>query len=200
MQKTVLAIIGSYRKGGIIDHAVDAVLKGCRDKGMLTKKIYLLDKNIEFCTNCRLCAGSDPDAKRGRCVHNDDLAEILDQVDAADALVLASPINFFTVTALTKRFVERLIVYSWWPWGAKIPKYRISRPGKKAVLLTSSACPAFIGRILMPSSLKILKAAARCMGAKTVKSIYFGMIAQKENQHLSEAQFRKAYSASAKLC
>ena len=200
MQKTVIAIIGTYRKGGTIDSAIDAILKGADENGMQTKKIYLQDKHIEFCTNCRLCASSDLDAKRGKCVHNDDMTEILDQVDAADAIVLGSPINFFTVTAVTKRFVERLMVFAWWPWDTKgAPKYRISKPTKKAVLVTSSACPAFLGRILMPSALRILKAAARCMGAKVTKSLYFGMAAINQYQHLSEAQLRKAYNAGAKL-
>jgi len=41
----------------------------------------------------------------------------------------------------------------------------------RAVTVTSSACPAFIGRILMPGALSVLKKAARIMGAKAVKAL-----------------------------
>ena len=49
---TVTAIVGSYRKGGIIDTAVDELLASAREEGAETAKIYLTDRQIEFCTNC----------------------------------------------------------------------------------------------------------------------------------------------------
>ena len=30
--------------------------------------------------------------------------------------------NFFNVTAVTRRFIERLICYACWPWGKKDPQ------------------------------------------------------------------------------
>lgn len=51
----VLAIVGSYRKGGIIDTATDEILASAREEGAEAEKIYLIDKHIEFCTNCRSC-------------------------------------------------------------------------------------------------------------------------------------------------
>ncbi len=47
----VVGIVGSYRKGKTIDSAVSAVLEGAQAKGAETKKIYLIDEHIEFCTN-----------------------------------------------------------------------------------------------------------------------------------------------------
>ncbi|MBN1764214.1 MAG: hypothetical protein JW860_03070 [Sedimentisphaerales bacterium] len=105
-----------------------------------------------------------------------------------------------SVTALMKRFIERLIVYSYWPWDIKgWPKYRISQINKRAVTVTSSACPAFIARILIPSVPKLLKAAARTLGAKVVASIYFGLVANQPDQKLTEKQRQKAYLAGLKL-
>ena len=54
----VTAIVGTYRKGGIIDTAVDEILDSASQSGAEVKKIYLLDKHIEFCTNCRTCAAT----------------------------------------------------------------------------------------------------------------------------------------------
>lgn len=122
------------------------------------------------------------------------------QIDEADDIVLASPTNFLNVTAVTRRFIERLLPYAYWPWGAKRgPKLRIEKPDKKAVIVTASACPAFIARILIRGPLRALKIAARCMGAKVVQSLYFGAVAQSPDATLDDKSRTKAYRAGEKL-
>ena len=193
MAVKVVGIVGSYRKGKTIDSAVSAILEGARAGGAKTKNINLLDKHIEFCTNCRSCAQKKVEGRRGKCVHNDDMDGIMTEIDDADAVVLGSPVNFSTVTALMKRFIERLIPYGYWPWGeALAPVNRIVKADKKAIIITSSACPAFLGRILMPGALGTLKKAAKVMGAKVIKSLYFGPVAGKEDAQLSEKALLKA--------
>ena len=73
MGKKIVGIVGSYRKERIIDSAVSEILKGAEARGAETKKIYLLDKNIEFCRNCRKCTQEKVDGTRGNCVHHDDM-------------------------------------------------------------------------------------------------------------------------------
>jgi len=198
MAKKVVGIVGSYRKGHIIDSVVSAVLMGAENRGARTHKIYLVDKHIEFCKNCRACT-QPADGTRGKCVHDDDMEGIIQELEAADGIVLGSPINFSTVTALMKRFVERLVVFAYWPWGKGAPKMRIEEPTKKAVIVTSSACPAFIGRILMPNALSVMKVAAKAVGAKVVGKLYFGVVAGERDQKLGESQLRKALKAGGKL-
>jgi len=201
MSKKIVSIVGSYRKGGIIDSAVSAVLKGAEAKGAETKKIYLLDKHIEFCRNCRNCVQENSNETRGKCMQNDEMEEILREIDDSDGVVLGAPINFFNVTALMKKFIERLLPYCYWPWGRMIPKYRINKNkmNKKAVTVTSSGCPAWLGRIIFSGATSVLKAAARCIGARVVKSLYFGMVRREENSQLSERALLKAYRAGEKL-
>ena len=194
MTRNVIGIVGSYRKGHIIDSAVSAVLEGAEQAGARTKKIYLLDKHLEFCTNCRACT-QERDVGRGKCVQEDDLEELLKEIDSADGIVLGSPINFFTVTAIMKRFIERLVGSAYWPWGMGAPRLRTKNATKKAVIITSSACPAFIGRILMPNALTILKAAAKSLGFKVERKLYFGLVAGEENQKLEKKALAKAYEA-----
>ncbi|MHC4498925.1 MAG: flavodoxin family protein [Planctomycetota bacterium] len=181
MGKKAIGIVGSYRKGHIIDSAVSAVLEGAKDGGADSKKIYLVDKHIEFCANCRACT-QEKDVARGKCVQDDDLEEILKEVEGADGVVLGSPMNFFTVTAIMKRFIERLVGFAYWPWGVGAPKLRIKKPNKKAVIVTSSACPA-----------------ARRMGAKVMRKLYFGLIASEKDQKLNEKALSKAYEAGRQL-
>jgi len=47
----VIAIVGSYRKGGVIDTTIDEILSSAKEEGAETDKIYLIDKHIEFCTS-----------------------------------------------------------------------------------------------------------------------------------------------------
>lgn len=201
MGKNVIAIVGSYRRGGITDQSVQEILKAVRDRDGRVEIVDLRDTPIEFCTNCRRCTQNQNDLPRGRCVHQDAMNGILDRVDAADGIVLAAPINFFNCTALMRRFVERLIVYAYWPWDPpRWPKDRAAgKLTKRAVIATSTACPAWIGRLLFPSATKGLKAAARCMGAKVVDVLWFGMIPGRDNDRFSEKQRKRANRAGERL-
>ncbi|MBN1845751.1 MAG: flavodoxin family protein [Sedimentisphaerales bacterium] len=200
MAKNVVAIIGTYRKGHITDQIVAEILRACRQHGAQTETIFLLDRHIEFCTNCRACTQDADGAPRGPCRHDDDMKAILDRIDAADALVLASPVNFGSATALTKRFIERLIGYAHWPWqNGKWPRLRIKKPDKKAVTVTSAACPGWLARWLMPHAPRQLKAAARTVGARRVDSIYFGLAARRQDAQLTPRQRQRAYRAGGKL-
>jgi multimeric flavodoxin WrbA len=198
MSKTIVAIIGTYRKAGVIDTAVDEILRAAQADGAQTSKIYLIDKRIEFCTNCRACT-QQPGPARGTCPLDDDMAEILDRLDSADALVIASPMNFYNVTAVTRKFMERLTVYAYWPWGPNIPKFRVTKRDKKAVLVTASAAPAWFGKLFYRQALGALKAIAQCLGAKVVVRLYFGLVAQQPNSTLNKKDLVRAYNAGVKL-
>jgi multimeric flavodoxin WrbA len=198
MPKTIIAIVGSYRKGGVTDTAVDEILRAAQASGAQTSKIYLIDKHIEFCTNCRSCM-QQPGLKRGVCRQNDDMTAILDQLDSADALVIASPINFYNVTAVTRKFMERLVVYCYWPWGKNSPKFRVTDSGKKTVLVTSSAAPSFIGRLFFRQALGALKAISQCFGAQVVTRLYLGLVAQQPNATLNKKDLLRCFNAGVKL-
>lgn len=60
---------------------MDAILDGAKDAGAEVEKIQLLDRYIEFCTNCRNCTQNSGD-KRGQCVLNDDMNDILLKIAA----------------------------------------------------------------------------------------------------------------------
>jgi hypothetical protein len=191
----IVAIVGTYRKGGVIDNAVDEVLSAAKENGADVAKIYLLDKQIEFCSNCRACMQTGG-AQRGECVIKDEMAGILDLIDAADAIVLASPMNFGTVTAVTKRFIERLACYGYWPWGQFAPKFRTQRP-KRAVMISSSAAPALLSR-LTTQIIPLMKKAAKTLGAKTVGVLFIG-VATPQKPLLREGAKKKARALGRKL-
>jgi putative NADPH-quinone reductase len=197
--KKIVAILGTYRKERVIDTAVSEVLRGAQACGAETEKIYLIDKHIEFCSNCRTCTQQAGIGRRGQCALNDDMEQILRATDEADGLVLASPTNFYNVTANTRRFMERLIVHFYWPWKQAAPKPRDKRQNKKAITITSTACPAFIARIAIPGGRKALKMIAEILGAKVQTSLFFGMVAQSPDATLREKDRQRAFHAGRRL-
>lgn len=190
MAKKVVAIVGSYRKGGMVDRAVDAVLAGAREHGADPKKIYLLDQHIEHCLNCRSCTQTEGEA-RGECAIHDDMLAILDEIDRADAVVLGSPVNFYNATAVFRTFLERLAGSVYWPWGQWSPKPRSKELPRKAVLIASSAAPG----IFLPYSTgaaKALRVAALCLGARPVAKLWIGLAAQSSTPQLSPRVLERA--------
>ena len=163
--KKVLIINGSYREDGITDQAIHAVRSAFEELSIDSEIINLRDQEIHFCLNFRECMqklGSTPEP----CIQYDAMKDIIAKIEAADAYVLAVPTNLGSATAIFKRFMERLAVYNYWPWGAMAPKYRKDdEPRKKALLISSSAAPGFLGRWLYGTS-RQLKYTAKIIGAE----------------------------------
>jgi len=98
----VLVIHGSMRKNGNTGILADEFIRGAQAAGHETEKVELRDKKFGDCFGCRACHNND-----GSCVQKDDMAEVLEKVKAADVIVLASPLYYFTWTGLMKRFLDR---------------------------------------------------------------------------------------------
>jgi NAD(P)H-dependent FMN reductase len=183
MGKRVVAVVGSYRKGGIVDTAVQAILQGAREKGAETQTIYLTDRHLEFCHNCRRCTQA-PGPQRGQCVQEDDLQPILEEIERADAIVLGSPVNYWNVTAIFRQFMERLLGGVYWPWGQHGPIVRSKQRTRTAALVSSAAMPGFCIPLLTGAA-RALSVTARILGARTVGKLWIGLVAQQPNQGLS---------------
>jgi len=197
MGKKIVAIVGSYRKGGTTDSAIEAILEGAREKGAETQTIYLTCQHLEFCTNCRECT-QIPGSERGKCVQQDDLESILMKVDAADALVLGSSVNYGGVTAIFRRFLERLIGFTYWPWGQASPKPRNRSRNLRAVLVASSAMPGFLIP-LFTGAASTLRVAAKMLGARLVGSMWIGLSAMEQNHQISARTRERARRIGWKL-
>ncbi len=197
MSTRVVAIVGSYRKDGVTESVVEAVLEGARQRGAVTKTIRLSENPIEFCTNCRQCTQTQGE-DRFKCMQDDDLEEILATVEAADAIVLGSPVNYYNVTALFRRFQERLLGYIYWPWGQNGPKPRSRRQQLKAVLVASSAAPGFLIP-LATGAARALRLTARILGAKTIGHLWIGLAAGERHHTLAARTLERARRLGTRL-
>lgn len=194
----ILAINGSYRKGGITDQAIIALAEALQSRGAEVEVVVLRDYPLEFCVNCRACTQEPGDAP-GQCVLDDGMNGLAQKIEEADSYILASPTNFGAVSAVFKRFMERLVMYAYWPWGEMAPKYRKDgAPKKKALLVSSSAAPGIMGRLFFDTR-KQLKLTAKAIGAEAAGTLFSGMIAKEPGTALPRSAQRKIDALAKKI-
>jgi multimeric flavodoxin WrbA len=112
MSKNVLILNGSPRKHGNTAYLVGKLSEGIREAhpDAEIEAVRLHGLKIGPCRACDACRREERLGKY--CVYADDMAGLYDKVLNADAVVIASPIYWFTVTAQTKLFMDRL--YGLW--------------------------------------------------------------------------------------
>src|SRR3989338_7150204 len=98
----ILGISGSPRKGGNTDTLLDKALEGVKSAGGIVEKIILNDLNFK---PCQECGGCD---ETGICVVQDDMQDVYKKLQDADAVIIASPIFFGSLSAQVKMMIDRL--------------------------------------------------------------------------------------------
>ena len=101
MAKKVLVISSSLRSRSNSEALADEFIKGALSAGNGVEKITLKDKNIRFCKGCLACQTTF------RCAIEDDMAEILPKVQAADVICFATPIYYYEMSGQLKTFLDR---------------------------------------------------------------------------------------------
>ncbi len=104
MSKKVLILSGSPRMGGNSDILCDEFQRGAEENGHQVEKIRVATKNIHPCVACYHCRDHE-----GKCVFQDDMAEVLQKMIDADVLVLASPVYFYSIDAQLKAVIDRTV-------------------------------------------------------------------------------------------
>ena len=101
MNKKVLIISSSPRKGGNSETLAAAFAKGAREAGNQVETVYLREKQVGFCKGCFACL------KLGHCVIQDDAVEIAAKMHNADVLVFATPVYYYCVSGQLKTMLDR---------------------------------------------------------------------------------------------
>ncbi|HCY83777.1 MAG TPA: flavin reductase, partial [Desulfobacteraceae bacterium] len=116
----VLGIQGSPRKNGNCEYLLSAFLKECETLGARTETIRPHTLDIGPCKELIVCE------KKGFCPIRDEMEDLgYRKVKQADAVILATPVFFYGVSAQAKVFIDRCQMF----WGRKY-KLRLKDPDR----------------------------------------------------------------------
>ena len=127
----ILGIGGSPGKGGFTNKLLDAALNGAASGGGVVPEKIILNELIF--KPCQECGGCD---KTGRCVFKDDMEIVYKKFKEADAVIIASPIFFGSVSAQLKMMIDRFQT----AWVSKyiLKKYDTRKARRKGIFLCAA--------------------------------------------------------------
>ena len=126
----IIALVSSYRKKGNTSRVVELVAECLREiasqKGEVLdfEMVYLGHLEIKMCRGCRVCFNLG----EAKCPLQDDVQVIKAKLQAADAVILASPVYVEDVNGIMKNWIDRMAHVC----------HRPEFAGKYACLLTTS--------------------------------------------------------------
>ena len=74
-------IVGSARANGSCNYLVDSVIRGMQESGIETKKYCIGEMKIQYCCGQKKCYTD------GKCVYNDDVKQIVEDMIESDIVV-----------------------------------------------------------------------------------------------------------------
>ena len=99
----ILLLNGSPHPHGCTAAALDEMIKVFQQENVETELIQVGNKAIRGCAACGFCA------KNGKCVFDDDLVnEVAPKFEAADGLVVGSPVYYGSPNGTILSFMDRL--------------------------------------------------------------------------------------------
>lgn len=101
--KRILVLKGSPRRGSNSSTLAEYLAEGAKTAGARVESFHLHNMNIRPCDACDACRGSGD----GECIIQDDMQILYPKLREADAIVVASPIYWFTMNAQTKLCIDR---------------------------------------------------------------------------------------------
>ena len=116
----ILVITGSPRKNGNSNTLAENFIKGAEEAGHRVVRFDSAFKNVHPCIACGKCG------MNGECVFKDDFEFVRNNIVDADAVVFATPMYYFGVSAQIKAVIDRFYAIN----------SQIHRPKKSVLILT----------------------------------------------------------------
>ena len=132
-----------------------------------TKCICIDDYDFEFCKGCRSCH------KTARCIIDDDIIKIINEIDTADIIMSVSPSYWADIPGQFKAFIDRCT-----PWCNTHEPHATIRPGKRGYSIALRTGPS------MPECERIIHSIEHFYGhleIQVVKSLGLCSVEYKEN-------------------
>jgi multimeric flavodoxin WrbA len=128
----ILVLSGSRNPEGKTALAINRLCRGADGAGATTEVVFLPNVKLDHCRQCDM-DGNGLCTREGRCIIEDDFAGIVDKMNEADVLVLATPVYFGDLSESVRRFFERYRRVRFHPVIAGGPPP--AGPGKPVMLL-----------------------------------------------------------------
>ena len=100
----ILILCSTPRRAGNSYTLAERVAEAARAEGATVDLVRLAGMRIDPCDACDACLGS----ASATCILDDDMMALYPRIEAADAIVFASPIYFFSFNAQLKAVLDRL--------------------------------------------------------------------------------------------
>ena len=130
--KNILVVQGGGRINGNTSQLADSFIQGAKEAGHTVEKISLNKNEVKRCIGCNACRYGKP------CVQKDNFNELVPKIKAADLIVFASPLLFWTLSSKIKAFIERFYCIAEEDPSPPFGRYE-RYPVKDAALLMTSA-------------------------------------------------------------
>lgn len=130
--KNILVVRGGGRANGNTAQLVAAFARGAADAGHAVEVVSLDEVQVNGCLGCNACRFGKP------CVQKDGFNALAPKIRAADLLVFASPLYFWTLSSKLKAFVERFYCLAEEDPAPPLGRYE-RYPVKASALLMTSA-------------------------------------------------------------
>jgi multimeric flavodoxin WrbA len=102
----ILILSGSRNRKGQTARAIKAIQKGINEAKAKSEAIFLPELKLERCRQCE-ADGWGLCRKEGRCIIEDDFAEVTEKVKKADVVVFANPVYFGDLSESMRTFLDR---------------------------------------------------------------------------------------------
>jgi multimeric flavodoxin WrbA len=106
MDMKILVLSGSRNRQGKTAEAISAVCRGVAKGGGSSEVVFLSELKLERCRQCN-ADGWGICRSEHRCIIEDDFAELVKKVKAADVLVFANPVYFGDLSECMRGFLDR---------------------------------------------------------------------------------------------
>lgn len=116
----ILVITGSPRKNGNSNTLADNFIKGAEEAGHSVVRFDSAFKNVHPCVACNKCG------MNGQCIFKDDFEFVKENIVDAEAVVFATPMYYFGISAQIKAVMDRFYAIN----------SQISKPKKAVLILT----------------------------------------------------------------
>ena len=103
----LLGLMGSSRRDGNTNDLLDVALASAAEGGAEVEKLVLADYRIHHILNCKDCKA------QGECPR-DDWPAVREKIFAADGLIWATPMYWYSVSGLIKVVLDRLCCTMYW--------------------------------------------------------------------------------------